>query len=335
MITNKNKQEINNDNVRYVLVSPDNLKKSELNDDEIDLAQLWKVIWKGKWFIFVFTVVCAVVAVIYAKSLPDIYKSEALVAPASDEQQGGLSALSGQFGGLASLAGINLGFGGAVDKKRMAIEILKSRDFISSFIQQRNILPVLMAVKSWDNISNKLVLDEKLYSESDNVWIREAKPPQQTVPSMQEATIQFNRIFNITEAKDSGMVTISIEHVSPFVAKQWVDWIIQDINNVMKSRDKLEAERSIAYLQSQIEKTAIVEHKTLLYQLIEEQAKTLMFAEVRDEYVFSTIDPALVPELKDKPKRALIVIIAVILGAMLGLFLVLIKSFFSNQKISS
>ena len=78
----------------------------------------------------------------------------------------------------------------------------------------------------------------------------------------------------------------------------WVDWLVEDINTDMKIRDKEEAERSIKYLQSQIANTNIVEQKTLLYQLIEEQAKTLMFAEVRDEYVFKTIDPALVPELK-------------------------------------
>ena len=332
MMTDKNQQEINSDNIRYVMIAPENMQHSNVSNDEIDLRELWSVIWRGKWVILAITFAFAIGAVIYAKAQPDIYKSEALVAPANSEQQGGLSALSGQFGGLASLAGINLGGSGGVDKKRLAIEILKSREFISGFIQQHNILPELMAVKGWDYASNKLIFDETSYSVSDNRWVREAKPPRQTVPSMQEAAIIFSRIFNISEAKDSGMVTISIEHYSPFVAKQWVDWIIQDINNVMKSRDKVEAERSIAYLQSQIEKTTIVEHKTLLYQLIEEQAKTLMFAEVRDEYVFSTIDPALVPEMKDKPKRALIVIIAVILGGLLGLFLVLIRSLFSNQK---
>ena len=144
---------------------------------------------------------------------------------------------------------------------------------------------------------------------------------------MQEAKIEFAKLFSVEQSKDSGMVTISFEHYSPYVAKQWVDWIIEDINLVMKVRDKEEAERSISYLQSQIVKTSIVEQKTLLYQLIEEQAKTLMFAEVRDEYVFKTIDPALVPEIKFKPTRPLIMLIGMFLGILLSVLFVLIKNF--------
>lgn len=300
--------------------------------DEIDLRELWKVIWAGKWVIITITAIFSVASVLYALSLPNIYKSEALLAPVSEEQQGGIAGLAGQFGGLASLAGINLGNSGGIDKKRLAIEILKSREFISGFIRRHNILVELMAVQSWDYASNKLIFNEELYSELSNEWVRKPKPPRHSEPSMQEAVIFFNKIFDINEVKDSGMVSISIEHYSPFVAKQWVDWIILDINYVMKSRDKVEAESSIVYLQSQIEKTTIIEHKTLLYQLIEEQTKTLMFAEVRDEYVFKTIDPALVPEIKIKPKRLLIVMTAVTLGGILGVFFVLIKVMFSNNR---
>ncbi|WP_306462760.1 GNVR domain-containing protein, partial [Klebsiella pneumoniae] len=65
--------------------------------------------------------------------------------------------------------------------------------------------------------------------------------------------------------------------------------------------------------------------RTVLYKLIEEQAKTIMFAEVRDEYVFKTIDPALAPEEKAKPKRALICVLGTLLGGMLGVAIVLVR----------
>ncbi|MGY0638612.1 MAG: GNVR domain-containing protein, partial [Paraglaciecola chathamensis] len=123
-----------------------------------------------------------------------------------------------------------------------------------------------------------------------------------------------------------------IQHYSPVVAKKWVDWLVQDINAEMKVRDKEEAESSIKYLQSQIAQTNIVEQKNLLYQLIEEQAKTLMFAEVREEYVFKTIDPAFVPEMKFKPKRALTVVVGVLLGGILSLVLVFIRHFRNSKQ---
>jgi uncharacterized protein involved in exopolysaccharide biosynthesis len=320
-------------NVQYVAISPDMLQAPNTPDDEIDLRQLCDAILRGKWIIIAITATFAIASVFYALSLPNIYKSEALLAPAQDEQQGGLGALSGQFGGLASLAGINLG-GGKSDKTALAIEVLKSREFFTKFVEKHNILPDLMAVKEWDLSTNSVTYDSKIYLPQNDEWLRQVNPPKQARPSMQEAKKVFDGLFSVAKDKETGMVNISVEHYSPYVAKQWVDWLTQDINLNMKSRDKQEAEKSITYLQSQIDKTTIFEHKTLLFQLIEEQTKTLMFAEVRDEYVFKTIDTALVPELKAKPKRLLIVVLSVLLGGILSVLVVLIRYFASNKTTS-
>ena len=94
-------------------------------NDEIDLRELFTVIWQGKLIVIALTILFAVASVFYAISLPNVYKSEALLAPAEAQQQGGLGALAGQFGGLASLAGVNLGAGGGVDKTQLALEFGK------------------------------------------------------------------------------------------------------------------------------------------------------------------------------------------------------------------
>jgi uncharacterized protein involved in exopolysaccharide biosynthesis len=311
------------DNVQYVAIAPDMLQTQNNNDDEFDLREIWSAVWRGKWIVIGFTGVFAIGTILYALSLPNIFKSEALLAPANSEQQGGLGALAGQFGGLASLAGVNLG-GAKADKTTLAIEILKSRKFTRGFIQKHQILPDLMAAIDWDLNSNTVIYNEESYSPETGKWLRSVKPPKKAEPSMQQATNVFNGLLSIEKSNETGMVNISVDHYSPYVAKQWVDWLIQDINLEMKNRDKEEANESIAYLQSQIEKTTIFEHKTLLYQLIEEQTKTLMFAEVRDEYVFKTIDPALVEEIKFKPKRALTVVLGTFLGGLLSLVIIFI-----------
>jgi len=74
--------------------------------------------------------------------------------------------------------------------------------------------------------------------------------------------------------------------------------------------------------------------KNVFYQLIEEQTKTMMLTEVSDEYVLKTIDPAQVPDKKDQPKRALIVVLGTMLGGMLSVLLVLIGHFTNNKKSS-
>lgn len=299
---------------------------NNIADDEIDLRELFAVIWQGKWLIIAITALFTVASVVYAINQPNIYKSEALLAPAEEQQGGGLGALAGQFGGLASLAGVNLG-GGSSNKAQLAIEVLKSRQFTSDFIQTHNILPDLMAAKTWDMQTNTVVYDSEMYDAQNNKWIREVKAPLKPEPSMQEAFKVFSKIISASTDKESGMVTVSVEHVSPSVAQQWVSWLIEDINKSMKERDVLEAVKSTDFLTQQLEQTKIADIRAVLYKLVEEQTKTIMFAKVRDEYVFKTIDAALVPEEKFKPKRALIAILGTMLGGMLSVMLVLVRNY--------
>ena len=300
-------------------------------DDEIDLRELFSAIWQGKWTVIAITSLFAVASVFYAINQPNIYKSEALLAPAEEQQNGGLGALAGQFGGLASLAGVNLGGGNASNKSQLAIEILKSRQFTSQFIQKHNLLPNLMAVKSWDLASGNLMYNTDVYNPDTNTWLRQVKAPKNPEPSMQEAYKVFSSILIISEEKESGLITLAVEHQSPVIAQQWVNWLIQDINEVMKNRDVAEANKSSEFLTKQLNQTKIADIRTVLYKLIEEQTKTIMFANVRNEYVFKTIDPALVPEEKSGPKRALICILGVLLGGMLGIMFLLIRLFVSKK----
>ncbi|NVK00497.1 MAG: LPS O-antigen length regulator, partial [Oceanospirillaceae bacterium] len=68
------------------------------------------------------------------------------------------------------------------------------------------------------------------------------------------------------------------------------------------------------------------------FDLIQSQIETMMLAKATPEYLFKTIDPAVVPELKVKPKRSLIVALGVLLGGMLGVLLVLIRHYAFNSK---
>lgn len=305
--------------------------QNNIADDEIDLRELFTAIWQGKWIIIAITTLFAVASVFYAINQPNIYKSEALLAPAEQDKAGGLGALAGQFGGLASLAGVNLGSGGGVDKTQMALEVLKSRQFTSEFIQKHNILPDLMAVESWNRKTNKIIYNKYVYNQAENKWLREVKAPLKPEPSMQEAYKLFSQLVSANINTENGMITIAVEHVSPYIAQQWVNWLIRDINKTMKQRDVLEANKSTQFLMSQLEQTKIADIRAVLYKLVEEQAKTIMFANVRDEYVFKTIDPAIVPEQKFKPKRALICVFGVLLGGFFSTLLVLVRHFIKKS----
>ena len=299
-------------------------------DDEIDLKELFAVLWAGKLQIIGVTFVAAVLAVVIALMMPNIYRSEALLSPVS-AGSGGAAGLASKFGGLASLAGISLPGGGA-DKTGLGIEVLKSRQFLQEFVAKRNILPELMAVEAWDASTNQLSFNEDVYVSSTNTWVREAKPPRKAKPSVQEAHEAFLEILSVTQDKESGFVSIGIEHHSPVVAQQWVSWLVEDINETIRKQDVEQAERSINYLKEQINSTSLTELQAGFFEMIQSQTETIMLAKASPEYLFKTIDPAVVPELKSKPKRALIAVLGTLLGGMLGVLIVLIRHYAFSKE---
>ncbi len=124
--------------------------------------------------------------------------------------------------------------------------------------------------------------------------------------------------MNIAEDKKTSYITLSVEHESPFVAQQWVEIIMDQIDQVMRDQDRQAARKSIDYLNSLVPTVNYGEIKQALASLQQEQMKRLMMVEASDNYIFKVLDSPIVPEVKMKPRRSLIVILGSILGVMLS-----------------
>ncbi|WP_233077985.1 Wzz/FepE/Etk N-terminal domain-containing protein [Rheinheimera soli] len=294
----------------------------------ISVSDIVSHIWRGKWIIGSVTSIFSIAFILYALSLPNIYRSEALLAPVT--ASAGME-IPGQLGGLAAIAGINLnGLGSGKNNTVLALEIIKSRDFISQFIEKNNILVQLMAVDGWDMYSNELIIDSNVYDSSNNEWKRKVKLPFKPKPSLLEAHESFIDILNVSRDKTTDIVKISIDHYSPYIAEKWLKLLIHDINDEMRRRDIYDSTASINYLQAQLNKTNVTGIQAALYSLIEEQTKTLMLANVKEEYVFITIDPPVAPENRVSPRRSLIAIIGFIFGLTFSLLSLMALNTYRN-----
>jgi LPS O-antigen subunit length determinant protein (WzzB/FepE family) len=298
---------------------------SHSHDDEIDLRELFGVLWRGKVQIVLVTALLAVLGILYALYLPNVYRSEALLAPA--QEQDSLSSAMQGLSGLAGLAGISLPEGSA-SQSDQALEVLSSRSFFTEKIYPNIHLPDLMADPRWDPETNTLSYDDDLYVAGRGQWVREVDFPYQVTPTAQEAHDFFTEyVLNVSSDNTTGFVTLSVDHVSPFVARDWAELMILEINEQFRGRDHEIALSSIAYLNNQIAITSVVEVRQALSQLLQNQIQTSMLTDANPDYVFSVIDPPVPPELHDSPIRALIVILATLLGGMLGVVAVLVRHY--------
>jgi uncharacterized protein involved in exopolysaccharide biosynthesis len=298
-------------------------KPSEGYDDEIDLRELVSVLWQGRVSIVLGTLIGAILSVGYALSLPNIYEAKALLVPKGEGS--GLSGLAGQFGGLASLAGINMG-GGEASKAQIALETLKSRSFFAEYIYE-DVLVALMAAEGWDRESGKLIVNEELYDPLSQQWIIDVQAPSKKQPSIQEAYAVFTGHLLVTEDKKTGFVRLAVKHYSPNVARDWVVAVLRGIETSVKEKEVREAERSIAFLKAESAENSLISLNEVFASLIEEQTKKIVLANASEEYVFGVIEPPVAPELKSEPKRSIICILGALLFGMLSVLYVLIKHY--------
>lgn len=298
-------------------------------DDDIDLRQLFVTLWQGKWIIIATTILFAVAGVFYALSKPNVYQASVLLAPAQSESSPG--GISGQLGGLASLAGINLGGGGS-NKTIMAKEVLQSRAFLTDFIHRHKLSVPLMATEAWNMKSQSWVINPEIYSVETGEWQQDDEG-KSLKPTDWDMVKKFrDGHLSLSEDKETGMVTVKLKSLSPPVAKEWADLLVRDINEHMRRQDVKDAEARIAYLEEKLNETNIAGMQQVFYQLIESETRTVMLANAQNEYVFKTVDPAVVPQEKSEPKRALIAVLATLVGGMLGVFIVFVRAFIRSGK---
>ena len=300
-----------------------NVHTDQLNnkyDDELDLSELFHVLWDKRFYIGVITSIFSLISIIYALMLPNIYQSQAVMMPMEANQ--GMSGMLGQYSGMASLAGISLPSESG-SKAQEAIARIESFEFFSNSFLPHIKLENLMAVKKWNQASNTLTYNESAFNSESRQWLRKVSPPKSNIPSSQEAYKQYKEIMSVNEDKKTSFVTLSVEHESPVIAQQWVEIMMDQIDQVMRDQDRQTAMKSIEYLNSLAPTVNYEEIKQALSSLQQEQMKRLMMVEANENYIFKVLDSPIVPEVKSQPKRLLIVIFGSIFGMMLSVLGVL------------
>ncbi|MBQ4849247.1 Wzz/FepE/Etk N-terminal domain-containing protein [Pseudoalteromonas sp. MMG012] len=309
------------------------IKESDIiKSHEIDLSEILRALYQGKIVIILCSLVFSVCGVYYALSLPNVYKATALLSPVEEAQGGMLNGLKSDLGGLASIAGVNLGGSGG-NKSALALQILQSRGFLNQFVDKYDLKPILMATNGWELSANKLTYNSNVYDLNTEQWIRDVSPPRNSVPGIQEVYEHIlSQNLTVVEDKKKDLVWLSITHFSPVVAKDLVDKLVIEINARMQEDDIKQATTKINYLKKTLNETSIADMQKIFYQLIEQQEQTKMLALTQSQYVFRTIDPAILPDIKDGPKRALICIGFFFLGFVLSLMIVLFRYFVISKK---
>lgn len=291
-------------------------------DDEIDLRELFNVLWTAKKLIILITAIFAIGSVAYSLSLNDYYKSGSIFIARSASGNQGLS----QYSGLAAMAGITLPSSSGEDKAAQMIELMKSRKFVKHLMTFENILPSILAAKSYNNSTQELLFNQRLYESETKTW------KNNEIPSYLKAHSAYLNMLSIAQDKKTGFIYINIEHISPVFAKNFLELIIRESNELIRKKDMEESKQGLEYLTSELSKTPFVAIKESINALIEVQLETQMMAQINQDYILTEIEPPFIPEQKSKPSRSFICVAGTILGGILSVLIVLIRHYSFGEE---
>jgi uncharacterized protein involved in exopolysaccharide biosynthesis len=280
------------------------------DDEVLDMMELSSKIWQGKWLIIGVTAASTLISAVLVLALPSWYRAEVLLAPVRAKSAADLASPLASLGGLASLAGINLG---ASTSEPLAV--LESRDLARQFIEQQNLLPVIFARK-WDaKLARWRPADAK-------DW-----------PDVRDGVkYLFDKVRTVKEDKKSGLVTLTIEWKDAKTAADWANLYADRANERIRARALLEAQANVSFLEHELTSTSVVTLQQSIGRLLDTELQKLMLARENKEFAFRVIDRAEVPKWRVWPKRVLTIVLATLISGALSIYLVFLRDAMRRRR---
>ncbi|MDQ1339498.1 MAG: hypothetical protein QG567_650, partial [Campylobacterota bacterium] len=209
-----------------------------IQEDEIDLRELWNTIWSNKWKIIIFSFIVTVATIFYALKLPNIYKSETLLAPSDQDAGANLGGLSA----LAGLAGVSIGGGGKIPVINKMGTLKDNYIFNENIIKKHNLLPIL--IKDFDKLDK-----------------------EQKEMAMFDGYKALTNIVTIADDKKSGLISLKVEHEDREFAYKLVNIYLDELSETIRKQELQNIDEKIGYYNQEIERATDASLKEQLSKL--------------------------------------------------------------------
>ena len=212
---------------------------SNLEDNEIDLGELFAALWSHKFLITLFTGLSIFLAGYYALTTEKKFTAKSIFQIKQNDASSGFS-LSGELGALASLAGLS-GMQ-ATTSKDVLLERAVGREFII-------------------DMKTKFSIDQDLYFNTydpdykDPFW----KAAIKKIIGWQATEVEKNAIIEgnvrskyranvLFEVTDGGAIEISVTHANPQKASYYANNFMEEIRQMVEEESDASQELRLNYL---------------------------------------------------------------------------------------
>jgi uncharacterized protein involved in exopolysaccharide biosynthesis len=265
-------------------------------DDEFSLLDLATVIVESLKLLILGPLAAGILALGYSFLITPTFTAKTTMIPPGQSSGGGSAALLGQLGGLGALAGTS----------------------IKSPVDQY--LAYLESNTLRDELIEKFKLRERYEAQYQ-----------------QEARLNLKANVKATADKKSGLITIEVSDKDPKFAADLANAYVQALSHLIGELALKEAKVKRELLEKQITEAMQKSYQSpmvreaMIQSLIREY-ETARLDERKENPFLAQVDVAEVPELKAKPKKALIAVVTTLAVGFFLLLFVFIRSALRNAE---
>lgn len=274
------------------------------------LLRIISILLSYRYRIFFFAVLVTGSVVGLSLLVESRFSASSVVAVNLDDQRGGVSPEPYRGNTTLGVLEYDLVMNQVpADEKDRHLARLESYDFISKFLIEYELLPLLMR-DDWDP--------------TNQVWLSGA------APDMRDAVSKFRGdVYSIGKFGSTDMLSINITFHDPILAAEISRNIPHFYNSYNREKELEVLHDRRAYLEDRLRQVTSKETQSSIYRILESQISVESLLYARKNFPLETIRPAVEPQFKSYPKRKSWAILAFIGSIGLSIFLVLFLSIFS------
>ena len=299
---------------------------SYIEEDEIDLRELFNTILKGKKIIFFITILVVSLSFIYVLKLPNIYKSEAILIP-TESKSGSL----GGLGGLAAMAGISVGGSGSMTPDVAFNSLLNNYEFMKKFIIKNKIVEHYNSIDLDKNyvfaLGYRGIYD--FFKDDKQKDIKKDDIDAEIFDTIK--LIQSN--ISISSDKKTALISVSYSDADRIYPPFIIEAFLKDASDYLVKNNLYIINTKLGYFKKELQEAESFELRqsisgiisSIIEKKIMTQSKTYYQCDILTKPSQSYI------KAKTKPKRALILVVSFITSIILSIFLIFLLEFIKKE----
>lgn len=291
----------------------------------LDVGLIIEIVRKRQSLFFLTLASVLVLMIVYLQVAERTYQVSIQVAPATNGNQ---TSAIGSLSALTKLAGVDLPNGPGAVEFSLFITSLTARD-TADLVATDQPLMRAMFPREWSEKDQKWVEPFSVLRPVAHLMERMVGyPVHEWRPPDGARVMQYlNDNLDVYEDPKSTVVTLSNESDKPEVSRQLLLQLTAKADSLLRRRALQRANDYIGYLSHELNSETVAQYREALMAHLAEQEQTLMMANASVSFSFQIFSGPSIPQYPSSPKAAVLLISAIVFGALLGIVLAVFAEF--------